>query len=135
MTLTNVSGEISRAMNSSDLRLPLTAAEGEDALHQFLGAATRLADLVETHHRRVTGADILASQLDVAEDGTEDVVEVVRDAAGQRAEGFHLLRCAQLRLQCPALPLGVEAIRDIVGHAAHDRTGFTPRSNGSVIFP
>ena len=34
-------------------------------------------------------------QLDVAEDDREDVVEVVRDAAGQLADRFHLLRAEQ----------------------------------------
>ena len=37
--------------------------------------------------------------LRVADDGREDVVEVVRDAAGQRTDRFHLLRVEQLGLE------------------------------------
>ena len=35
---------------------------------------------------------VRAQQLDVAEDDREDVVEIVRDAAGELSDGFHLLR-------------------------------------------
>src|SRR5215216_5685003 len=37
-----------------------------------------------------------AGQVGVAEDAGEQVVEVVRDAAGEQAEAFELLRLAQL---------------------------------------
>ena len=38
-----------------------------------------------------------STQVGVAEDGGEHVVEVVRDAAGEPPDRFHLLRLAQLR--------------------------------------
>ena len=41
----------------------------------------------------------------VAEDDGEDVVEIMRDAAGERAEAFHLLRLDELLLE--SLALGV----------------------------
>ena len=43
-------------------------------------------------------SDIPDEQLKVAADDLQDVVEVVRHAAGQLADGLHLLRLAQLRL-------------------------------------
>ena len=84
--------------------------------------------------------EILPRQLDVADDRAEDVVEVVRDAAGERAEGFHLLRLAQLRFeplprrlgvlhvldvhddadQAEELAVGSEARRGVVDHVAVD---------------
>jgi hypothetical protein len=42
-------------------------------------------------------------RLCVAEDHAQQIVEVMGDAAGQRAEGFHLLRLAQLRFEVAAL--------------------------------
>ena len=57
-------------------------------------------------------------ELDVAEDDRQDVVEVVRDAAGQLADGFHLLRPEQrflrlLQRLVRALQLG-DVVRDAV---------------------
>ena len=48
--------------------------------------------------------DLPHQQLGVADDGGEEVVEVVRDAAGELADRLHLLRLTQLLLE--ALPLG-----------------------------
>ena len=61
---------------------------------------------------------IRSQQLDVAEDDREDVVEVVRDAAGQLADGFHLLRSEQrfarlLQRLVRLLQLG-DVVRDAV---------------------
>ncbi len=40
----------------------------------------------------------------VADDGRQEIVEVVRDAAGEIADRIHLLRLQQLQLEAP--PLG-----------------------------
>src|SRR5262249_26249700 len=58
-----------------------------------------------------------ARQLEVVHDGGEDVVEVVRDAAGELAHGFHLLRLVKrlarlLELQ-PRLPQLGYVARDL----------------------
>ena len=47
------------------------------------------------------------------DDGREDVVEIVGDAAGQRAEGLHLLRLAELGFDL--LPLPCLLLQLIVG--------------------
>ena len=66
----------------------------------------RLAELA--HDRRVADRlGALARQHHVAGDAGQDVVEVVRDAAGQLADRFHLLRLAQLALELGALDLGL----------------------------
>ena len=63
-------------------------------------------------------------QLAVPEDRAEDVVEVVRDAAGHGAERFDLLRFAQLRVQPLALGLCALALGHVLQHADDaDRAG------------
>ena len=54
------------------------------------------------------------AQLRIADDGREDVVEIVRDAAREGADGLHLLRLAQLPLELALLLLRAAA----VGHLA-----------------
>ena len=77
----------------------LAAAKGEDLLHHIAPAHGCLADLLQTLQRRGIGAHVLAHQFDIAQDGGEDVVEIVRNASGQRADGLHLVRFAQLRFE------------------------------------
>ena len=69
-----------------------------------------------------------AIRFGVAVDHREQIVEVVRDAAGEKAHGLHLLRLTQLRLESPA-------IGDVLEHAnqlrrrirrTHDRNGRRP---------
>ena len=60
--------------------------------------------------RRALGR-LLLRHLAVAEDRGEDVVEVVRDAAGERAHRLQLLRLPQLPLEALALGLGALAAR------------------------
>ena len=45
------------------------------------------------------GTEALEQELGVAGDDHQEVVEVVRDAAGEAADGFHFLRLAELLLQ------------------------------------
>jgi hypothetical protein len=61
----------------------------------------------------VAGAEVLAGHRDVAENRAEDVVEIVGDAARQRADRLDLLRLAQLRLEREALDLGALAAADV----------------------
>ena len=42
--------------------------------------------------------ELVQEQLAVSHDDHEEIVEVVRDAAGQPADGLHLLRLAELLL-------------------------------------
>src|SRR5207245_3467403 len=63
----------------------------------------RRADLLRIVAARVTRGEVLEQQVDVARDRGKDVVEVVRDAAGEPAHGLHLLGLAQLLLEQHAL--------------------------------
>ena len=95
------------------------AAERQDALDQRLRAqrgAHRGIDVPAL--RRAFGA-VALHHLAVTEDRGEDVVEVVRDAAGQRAHRLELLRLAQLRFEPVALGLGVLAHGDVFERTGH----------------
>ena len=76
----------------------LASGESQQLLGQLgavLGGALR--------RRQVPGRDRVArrprlQQLEIADDRGQQIVEVVRDAAGQMADGLHLLGLAQLLL-------------------------------------
>jgi hypothetical protein len=97
-------------------RLP--AREGEQPLRQAgspVDAAARGFDV--SRDVLVARAHPALDQVDRALDDGQQVVEVVRDAAGQLAEPFHLLRLHELGLRLlerllPAPPLG-DVARDL----------------------
>ena len=76
---------------------------------------------------------LLDGDLDVAEDGLEHVVEIVRHAAGEAADGLQLLRVRKLGLQGILLFFGAELLGDVAldgdevddmpGGVAHRRDG------------
>ena len=70
-------------------------------------------DLLDVGAARIAGVEAVEDQVGVAEDGREHVVEVVRDAAGEPADRFHLLRLAQLRLAVPQRLLGLPALGQV----------------------
>ena len=64
--------------------------------------------------RGAAGGDVALEQLQAAREHREQVVEVVRDAAGQLAERFHLLRLPQRRLGLPQPLLIAQALGHVV---------------------
>ena len=83
----------------------LLAAEREQLPGEVRGALRGDRHLVERFLGRVGQAfGSPDDQLRVALDDGEDVVEIMRDAGGELADGLHFLRLAQLRLQVE--PLG-----------------------------
>ena len=69
------------------------AAEGQQLLRQRRRALAGLQDLADVAAQRVGARELVEhEQLRIADDHGEQVVEVVRDAAGELADGFHLLR-------------------------------------------
>jgi hypothetical protein len=78
--------------------------------HEVAGAHRRAPDLVEALGCRLLWPQFVGHQFGVAADGEQDVVEVVRNAAGQRAQRRQLLRL-QVRLFEPLA----------VGHVDHHR--------------
>ena len=79
----------------------LLAAEGEELPRERSGALGRAPDLLDVGTGADRRAELVEQQIRVAEDRGQDVVEVVRDAAGEPAHRFHLLRLAQLHLAVP----------------------------------
>ena len=73
-------------------------------------------------------APLVADDLQVAEDDRQQIVEIVRDAAGQLADRFHLLRMPKLRLHRPALR---HVARDL-GEAEHLARGILDRVDDDV---
>ncbi len=82
-----------------------------------LKARTRHDHAVDVAPQPRFRGNIPQRHFSVAQDRTEDVVEVVRDAAREGAEGFQALRARELALQALHLILGALSIAD-VGHAA-----------------
>ena len=77
----------------------LAATEREQLLGQRGSAPRRRQNLVQIAALGVVLEQVLTQQLGVALDDHEQVVEVVRHAACQSPDGFHLLRLAELRFE------------------------------------
>ena len=74
----------------------LAAAERQQLARQAGGAVRRIDDVARRHlPRRGIVLALQQREREPLDDG-EDVVEVVRDAAGELPDGLHLLRVAQL---------------------------------------
>ncbi len=75
------------------------AREGEELAHQVGGAQHGVADLAQTVVGRI--AERMAQQqlVGAQADGGEQVVEVVRHAAGELADGFHLVALGKLAFE------------------------------------
>ena len=96
------------AFRSTDRRLDdLLAAERQQLARQRRGA---LAGALHVGQRPVDrdrpGSHVVQHRLGVAEDDRQQVVEVVRHAAGQPADRLHLLRLPQLLLEAGAAARG-----------------------------
>ena len=95
------------------------AAELQDAAHQIGGALAGQRDGVEQRARWMVRVELAHRERAVAGDRLQHVVEVVRDAAGERAERLELLR-AQLRLGGALLARDV----DVQQHRVRRLAGF-----------
>jgi hypothetical protein len=104
-------------------RAALAAAEGQHLRDQLARALRRVLRALEVLAERASRRLGLAvgGERQVAEDALQDVVEVVRDAAGELADGFHLLRLAQLRLELRALGVRGQAGGHLLADLQHVR--------------
>ena len=77
----------------------LAPREGQQAPRQ-IGAAQRRVERIADQFRRSRRRRSIrvAQQIEIADDDAEQIVEIVRHAAGEIADRLHLLRLAQLRL-------------------------------------
>ena len=81
----------------------LLAREGEHALGELRAARGRFVDRLHDRRELRILPDRIRQQLGHADDDGQQIVEIVRDAAGHLPDRFHLLRLAQLPFQHQAL--------------------------------
>ena len=87
---------------------PVLTAEGQDLGHEVFGPLRGLQHRVQVL-ALVFGLRLIEGHLGVAEDGPQDIVEVMGDASGKGSDGLHFLALAKLVFQ-------VLAFRDIAGN-------------------
>ena len=80
-------------------RLPSSATEGENLLHQFLGPSAGAEHPVEMAPWRTVRGDVVEGEIGEAVYRREDIVKVVGNATCQDANGFHLLGLVELVFQ------------------------------------
>ena len=85
------------------------AAEGKDPIDDVPRTLARLPHLLHMLPFPAVPTQPAECHLGVAENGPEDIVEVMRDAAGQRAERLDALGMPQPRFEGLLLPLGLLA--------------------------
>ena len=99
----------------------VAAAESQSLADEFAGAVRGGGDAVEPRVDGMAGRELEAGEVDGAEGAVEDVVEIVGDAAGERAERLHRAALAELGLDLFPLFLGALEVGN-VGEGA-DVTG------------
>ena len=123
----------------------LRAREGEQAPGQRRGAVGAFRRIVDVARARVAGSlsQTALGEFQPAENDRQHIVEIMRDAAGQLADRFHLLHLAQLapparavrRVACarprPASSVGALALR----HRPRPRAGAFADARCSVSQP
>ncbi|OPZ16277.1 MAG: hypothetical protein BWZ10_01488 [candidate division BRC1 bacterium ADurb.BinA364] len=71
------------------------SAESQDLFDQFPRPLARLANFAQIALLPASRRRIFAQHVGVAQHGRKDIVEIVRDSPGQRADGFHALGLPQ----------------------------------------
>ena len=89
------------------LIVDVAATEIKQLSGQVFGPMRRGYNSGQFWNQRVTGRHLGHHHLGIPHDRRQQVVEVVGDTAGQVADGIHLLRLTQLRLQLIACFLGL----------------------------
>ena len=89
----------------------LAARKRQQLAHEARGPVGVLLDLHDVLEGRVGRPVVREQQIGIADDRLQHVVEVVRDAAGELADGVHLLRLGELLLHEAQIG-GVEGVED-----------------------
>ena len=92
--------------------LRLLAAETQQLARQFSSAPGGQKNFVQLGFERAGTWSAVEREFGIAGDDGQKIVEVVSDASGEAADGIHLLRLAELRLEANAFgkiaPVGNE---------------------------
>ena len=111
----------------------LAPAESQQLPRHARAALDRLLDLAGFAARRIVGPELHQQQVGRAHDAHQNVVEVVRDAAGEPADRLELLRLPQLLFErAPLGDVADEAGDDRAAVAAHPRDRQFDRELGAV---
>jgi hypothetical protein len=97
------------------------AGEHEQLPHQRLGGLASVPDLVEVTHDRRRFGQVHPSQLHVAQDRRQQVVEIVRDARREATQRLDPLRLRQLPLELPSLLVGAPKLAHVATFGHQDR--------------
>src|SRR5205085_209362 len=81
----------------------LLAAEGQKLTGERSGVLSRFDDFSDIVVQGARWFKPRLDQLTVADDGRQQIVKIVRDAAGEPADGLHLLRLHELLFKLFAL--------------------------------
>ena len=84
-------------------RQHLLAAEGQELAGERCRAPRCAGNFLRRAAQRRVRAEAVKQKFRIARDHHQQIVEIVRDAAGESAYGFHLLRLPELLLQGAAL--------------------------------
>ena len=117
-----------RVGDVEDARLQgLLAREGQQLAHQIGGAVGVLLDLHDVGEGRVARPEAQQQKIAKADHRGEQIVEIMRHAAGELADRLHLLRLGELRLDLLLLG-GVDEMQDeaALAVAAHRQRGGFP---------
>ena len=110
----------------------LAAREGEQLTRQRGGAVRVLLDLHDVLEGRIGRAMVGEQQVRIADDRGEHIVEVMRNAAGQLADGVHLLRLREILLQrallrdVECIDVGARAVAEIFGRGDEEARRMRP---------
>jgi len=103
----------------------LFTAEGQELAGECGGAIGGLLNGFDLGMERVGRGELVEENLGVAADDHEQIVEVVSDASGQTANGFHFLRLTELIFKDAALG-------DVFGDGFEDIGGLVFRGDGTA---
>ena len=90
------------------------STEGQDLLDQVFGTQAGLEHLLHVVAEVALRRDIFHGHFGKSDHSGKNIVEIVGDASGQGADGFHFLGLAQLSTQGFPLFFGFDALRQVI---------------------
>ena len=91
----------------------LLMAEREDLMDEAGGSVAGFQNSHKVRLYRMVGSDLFRGQLGIAKYGSEDIIEVMCDTAGQFPNRFHFLHLADLILKSLQGSLRLFALRNV----------------------